>query len=652
MESNDEDDDDCKTVKCSLRKLCREDKKWIELIQEKVVEMDKIVTEAYHLLNLHVRRLLEEGSSIPPLKANYLREFLTAVSMVKKQNRKKIELNAAIQTTKERYYDPIRKGKQIPGRDGLKDCISYAAKDMEVAITNNIQMRFFKRQYRYLRFKYPDLTKEDIHQLQNRINTEDDSDTEPYGHISLPAEIKKSVAYDLQMDPWKFLLPMYNMIMEMASSSSKETDNDNNNNKKKESTTSLKGFSLLPLRRGFVPRFIHIDNTSMQSWVAKTPEGRKYQEEKKELRKALKDLEEKEKGKEKEKDKSTESTNKPKRTKIPMSDDQKDGIWNHVFRLNLFRVSKKKFSFGHHLMTDGISVSALFHKKKDSTKNSLLSPLPTINKKNQVNQSEKSTSDLKDLLTKNIVGVDPGKHSIVYMVDKSSKRMRYTNVQRRFEMNTPRFQRKLLELKSDELKLLEAQLSRTNSRSPSLSEFQKYLKVRSDVEVKLYQLYSNLRYRIYRWWSFQYKQKSEGQLIKRIEKTFGKDIVLAYGTWNNPNQMKGLVPSPTCGMRRLLSRHFKVVNTSEYNTTKKCSLCKEGWAEPVKKRLSPKWLRKGVKRSQDVRGLRRCNNEECAAYHNRDHNAAVNIRNNLIYFIQHGKWNPFLSNNNNNNTLL
>jgi hypothetical protein len=315
----------------------------------------------------------------------------------------------------------------------------------------------------------------------------------------------------------------------------------------------------------------------------------------------------------------------------------KEDLWNFVFRLSHFKVSKKNHSFGFHMMTDGVSVSCLFKSKESPDETT---PKP---RKKKSKKQESPTKSLQIAKDSTIVGVDPGKHSILYMADGNSKRLQYTNVQRRSEMNTNRFQHNLHKLKMKEWQELEDKISQTNSRSPSLEDFQDYLKARFEVQDQLYLFYSDMRFRIYRWWSFQRKQKSESTLVRHIQKTFGSNLVLAYGTWNNPNQMNGLIPSPTCGMRKLLSRHFRVVDTCEYNTTKKCSLCETGWVEPVLKRNHPKLLKKGIIRSMDVRGLRRCNNEECAAYVNRDHNAACNIRSNLLHYIQHGTWHPTFS---------
>jgi hypothetical protein len=105
--------------------------------------------------------------------------------------------------------------------------------------------------------------------------------------------------------------------------------------------------------------------------------------------------------------------------------------------------------------------------------------------------------------------------------------------------------------------------------------------------------------------------------------------------------MKGLIPSQTCGLRRMLEKHFTVVDTPEWNTTKTCSKCEEGEMKPCMKRFHPNPKRTKGENSTckfDVRGLRRCNNENCRVFINRDYNAAINIRSNLVHYIKHGRW--------------
>ncbi len=51
----------------------------------------------------------------------------------------------------------------------------------------------------------------------------------------------------------------------------------------------------------------------------------------------------------------------------------------------------------------------------------------------------------------------------------------------------------------------------------------------------------------------------------------------------------------------------------------------------------------GEVRQIDVRGLRRCNNEECRVFMNRDYNASINIRLNLLHKIETGNWDPVFS---------
>src|SRR5438034_10768860 len=98
--------------------------------------------------------------------------------------------------------------------------------------------------------------------------------------------------------------------------------------------------------------------------------------------------------------------------------------------------------------------------------------------------------------------------------------------------------------------------------------------------------------------------------------------------------MRGCVPAPTCGMRRLLSQHVHVVDVPEAYTTKTCSKCRIGEMKPCRKREDKRG------RVRDVRGLRRCNNVDCAVIMDRDYNAAINIRKNLIHYLKHGEWDP------------
>ena len=44
-----------------------------------------------------------------------------------------------------------------------------------------------------------------------------------------------------------------------------------------------------------------------------------------------------------------------------------------------------------------------------------------------------------------------------------------------------------------------------------------------------------------------------------------------------------------------------------------------------------------------VRGIRRCKNEECGVIMDRDYNAAINIRRNLLHVIDNGEWLPRFS---------
>ena len=105
--------------------------------------------------------------------------------------------------------------------------------------------------------------------------------------------------------------------------------------------------------------------------------------------------------------------------------------------------------------------------------------------------------------------------------------------------------------------------------------------------------------------------------------------------------MKGLESSPTSSFRNRLAKKVKVILVPEYYTTKTCSKCL-GSLEPDPTRT----FKRKDGAFVPLRGIRRCHNEKCGGFlrWNRDYNAAINIRTNLMYYLKHDVWHPsFLS---------
>lgn len=576
------------TIKISFSRFVK-DKTFGEDIKKVVDLTNKIVTEGYHLCYLHILRLLEDGEPIPTIDQFYMKRFLYTISEVTNKRGRPQKVDEDIEETYRQLYEPLRRGKRPLIRSEIDSILMESATDMATCINNNIKIHFFKRQRRYIKSVHPELDSKELSVLLKTMN-EDKNENDYHPKIE-----GGSIAYDLEMHPERFLSTMYRM------NAKREDDGD-------------KLFSILSIRKGFISKNIRITHTALEHIVRKDGKAKIYFETREESRLPATVKEDGKKSKRK-RDKELDEA-------------QRDILWETYF--NIHRVISKTcpYRFVHHITTDGISVSVLREHKEEKESR----------KKKEKKKKEKEI-DFDNLKGRTIVGIDPGKHSILYMTiddDKKTKNgtLDYTNTQRAFELGTKKFRKKQRKRKDEEgeIQILEDTLSQCNSRTSRIYKFQEYLKARFAIEDKMYIFYSNEIYRIHRWWGFQRKQKSEDALIKRIQRKFGSDCVLAYGSWNRSSQMKGLIPSPTSGIRRKLSRHFTVIDVSEYNTTKTCCKCEEKTMGSFLKREDKKG------RLVDVRGIRRCQNEECGVIMNRDYNASINIRKNLICYIKNGHW--------------
>ena len=70
------------------------------------------------------------------------------------------------------------------------------------------------------------------------------------------------------------------------------------------------------------------------------------------------------------------------------------------------------------------------------------------------------------------------------------------------------------------------------------------------------------------------RKSSEDRFLNRVEKTYGPECHVHYGDWARKDQMAGCEPSPTVGLKKALTRRFRVTEVDEHLTSRMCNLCR------------------------------------------------------------------------------
>jgi hypothetical protein len=278
-----------------------------------------------------------------------------------------------------------------------------------------------------------------------------------------------------------------------------------------------------------------------------------------------------------------------------------------------------------------------------------------------------------------IVGGDPGKHNLLFLtnarpndglsrserkLDPNSRRLRYaspialcccilpkrclplprlcryTAAQRRHESGESRRRRKQEKALPEAIKLCNAALAQCDSRTPTLVDFQAYLRARFEVQGASYAYYRRTQHRAVRWHNFRGRRSSEDRFAQRVKAAFGSNAIVAYGNASGFHALPGLPPSPTVGLRRrLTARGLTVVGTPEPWTTHSCSRCghllREDWTRAREDPLTH--------RRRAPHGIRHCSSVPCGGpagglRWTRDYNAALNLKQNLVHRLRHGRW--------------
>jgi len=253
--------------------------------------------------------------------------------------------------------------------------------------------------------------------------------------------------------------------------------------------------------------------------------------------------------------------------------DNQNEVWSNLLNLKSKIFKNKHYQFHNQIQTDGISCCLLFIRK-DLKDKKWGSKVPVLEEQNFYNIEDLSKEQLDTLKEKNIVGCDPGKRSLVYMMDKNGNKLQYTAPQRKRESKAKTNQRILLEeRKRKGIIEKETHLSSNNSKSVDYEKFKVYLVEKDKLNKETTEFYKREVWRKMKFRQYSYGNKSIDTFLNKIKETFGENILIGYGNWSRTSQMKHFMPTMNKGLRKIIHKKYDTITINECNTSKKCCDC-------------------------------------------------------------------------------
>jgi len=647
------------------------DMKHLEKLQDAVTRMHQIKILAGELLTRHVHRCLDEGIPLPIFSQTWCRQLYKEVSIVSRAQKQDTDDPELTKTCHNMEGDmPFER----PSRSGLAQMLSAEAIGFKTIIHLNITEHFKKRVYKFVRWTF--------HTSEARVMPPEEYKSHKLAMLQIANDLLRvetaTLVSPVEFHPWinqyrsffhldvllqsdsfeavakvspQLFLPAMRMMNRAFEGSGKHT------------------FSLVPLTRKFRPGFVTLDVATWTEVLGISPtesrkasleaSAKKRKQEKQDgtylsvkEKKALKQAEmeskrmkiELEKQHKKEMLKNETVTEKRKRLQSEKQErdeikrqkrveaeekrmlDQRAKDDFYATFANI--LPRKKLRFGHSIRTDGISARLLFYKEIHNKEMDKATALPrrglyTIDEIKHMSRMREEDMD--------IVGIDPGKHDLIYAVADDYLRnldhhFRYSASQRRTDRCSTFYGTCMQKEKPYLVLHAENDLSRMNSRSNYSDRVSDYFCCRRGHLKTFTDFYGHMMYRIRRWTTFKKDQKSISDVITRLKKMATdplKTQVLAYGSWARASSTftpKGIAPCIGIGLRRRLAKEFVVVDTPEHYTSKTCSRCHGECGPFVELEERRRKMKKEKAQSEEekkkasrytIRSIRRCQNAEC-----------------------------------------
>lgn len=514
------------TIKTTLKSILRNHNEVQPVITKLVFEMNDLMIHSYQFIRLYVLKCYNDNQPLPEINEKFILYCIKTLG--EKTNTGRPEKDTSMLETLQEFYDNEYQPLLNHEKTSLKNksnMLPYLATQLHTSLSNNMQERFIQHFLRFINKTTTNITEDKaiLFKFKKQLlecNEETDAmfDDWKHSHLSniLPENIKKSVHYDVKVKPFDYLKGMLymNAVLEKE---------------------DHKLFQPLPLRNNIIPKHIILDTACIVNLFSL--EGKT----KTELFKAIKE-------------------------------NQHD-VWNNLLNLQHKTFNNKHYQFHYQIQTDGISCSLLFIRKNLKDKK-WGSRVPTLQEQDFHNIEDLSIEQLKEVAPRNIVGCDPGKRSLVYMMDDKGNKLQYTAPQRKRESKAKTNQRILLEEKKrNKITEKETHLSFQNSKSVDYEKFKEYLVEKAKLNKETLDFYQRDVWRKMKFRQYSYGKKSMDKFLNKIKETFGENILIGYGNWSRNTQMKHFMPTMNKGLRKQIHKKYDTITINECNTSKKCCEC-------------------------------------------------------------------------------
>ena len=427
-----------------------------------------------------------------------------------------------------------------------------------------------------------------------------------------PQEYDTSYYYDVKVNPQRYLKYMIFMNLQLEEKEAKM-------------------FQFFPLQTQIIPRHIQLDTKSIVELLVETDKKQYFDN-------------------------------------IELN---KEMLWSKYFNITQ---QLRKYVFDYTIITDGYAVSLRFlHKdfvieernKKDKIKNGknalkgLSEEQKEAKKKEKITQQNKIKEDNKQkratqpkqkVLKKEVVQefpyidevskdelegkrifIDPGKRSLLTMMDDDGNFFSYTNKQRINETKRIKYQSLIHNFK-DSLGITEKEnmLSSFNSKTCNLEKFKAYISEKLKVNTELYKAYQNEKFRQYKWYGYINKKRTEDNMLNKIENKYGKEVKIIIGDWSIGKQMRNFISTPNLSIKRKLKTRFPIYNIDEFRT----SCLNYITEEPCKNLYLPD--KTNIERKMHSILTYKMENKRLGCI-NRDKNGCKNIQKVFNFYIEKGE---------------